>query len=537
MARAVLTTVLVTLALTACSPDDGGDDGASRAADGAPNIVVLYLDDLDVALLEDNLDVLPEIRDSVVERGTRFSNAFVVDSVCCPSRATMLRGQYDHNTGMRGNVAPHGGFERFRSQGHERSTIATWLRDAGYTTGLFGKYLNGYPDGVEPDYVPPGWDSWVSVSRGNAHAGFDYTLNVDGELERHGDAPDDYLVDVLADHASEFIRSNAGEEPFFALVSLYVPHLPAVGPPRYDDEHADAIAPRTPSFGEEDVSDKPAFIRGQPPLDDTTIALLDSVYRRQLRTMRATDDLVGDVLAALDESGELDDTYVVFTSDNGFHRGQHRLRAGKLTAYDEDIRVPLIVRGPGVPEGRTVDRIVLNTDLAPTFADLAGAEVPDFVDGRSFAPLLGSGEAPAGWRTAFLVERYDDDVTAALGALVAESGGTSMTAVPAAPGAPPANPDMPEMLPDDVDDAPVPAQITLSFTPGYFALRTQRHLYVEWNGGDRELYDVWADPHQLDNVVASSPPELLDSLAGRLAELKECAAATCRAAEDRPLAE
>jgi arylsulfatase A-like enzyme len=533
----VLTTVLVTVALTACSPDDGGDDGGSRAADGAPNIVVFYLDDLDVALLEDNLDVLPEIRDSVVERGTRFSNAFVVDSVCCPSRATMLRGQYDHNTGMRGNVAPHGGFERFRSQGHERSTLATWLRDAGYTTGLFGKYLNGYPDGVEPDYVPPGWDSWVSVSRGNAHAGFDYTLNVDGELERHGDAPDDYLVDVLADHASEFIRSNAGEEPFFALVSLYVPHLPAVGPPRYDDEHTDAIAPRTPSFGEEDVSDKPTFVRAQPPLDDATIALLDSVYRRQLRTMRATDDLVGDVLAALDESGELDDTYVVFTSDNGFHRGQHRLRAGKLTAYDEDIRVPLIVRGPGVPEGRTVDRIVLNTDLAPTFADLAGAEVPDFVDGRSFAPLLGTGEAPAGWRTAFLVERYDDDVTAALGAQAADSGGTSTPAATTAPGAPPANPDMPEMLPDDIDDAPLPSDITLSLTPGYFALRSERHLYVEWNSGDLELYDMRADPAQLDNIAASAPPALKSSLAGRLAELKECAATTCRAAEDRPLAE
>lgn len=513
----------------ACS--NGADPAGPAAAPGAPNVVVVYLDDLDVALLEDNLDVLPSIREDLVERGTRFTNAFVVDSVCCPSRATMLRGQYDHNHDVRGNAAPHGGFARFHELGHEDSTVATWLQDAGYTTGLFGKYLNGYPDGVERTYVPPGWDAWVSVSRGNGHRGFGYTLNVDGTLERHGDAPDDYLVDVLADHASGFVDERAGDEPFFALVSLYVPHLPAVGPPRYADAHADATAPRPPSFGEPDVSDKPAFVRNQAPLDEVTIAWLDSVYRRQLRTMRAADDLVGEVVAALERTGELDETYLVLTSDNGFHRGQHRLRAGKLTAYDEDVRVPLVVRGPGVPAGGTVEEIVLNTDLAPTFADLAGARVPDFVDGRSFAPLL-HGERPATWREGFLVERYDDDVTAALGAGAAAAAGddgegTGPPGDAAGGGAAPAPP-------EDGDVGPIPPTITVSLTPAYFALRTRDHLYVEWGNGDVELYDLRADPYQLDNRAGTAPPEVLRAFAERLAELKRCAGAACRAAEDRP---
>jgi len=220
--------------------------------------------------------------------------------------------------------------------------------------------------------------------------------------------------------------------------------------------------------------------------------------------MLAVDEMIGRLVDALKESGELDNTYLLFTSDNGWHAGEHRLTTGKWTAYEEDIRVPLIVRGPGVPEGQTLPHLVLNNDLAPTFADLGGAETPEFVDGRSLVPLLGD-DPPSveNWRQAFLVEAATE-----LGS----------TRIPLLSG---------DQLPEDLRHTPREDW----GRPGIEAIRTEDHLYAEYGNGERELYDLSEDPYQLDNRYGADDLELLPRLRGRLAALRGCSAAACRVAE------
>ena len=367
----------------ACS----SDHKTGSKAEGRPNIVFVLTDDLDSALLTQNPGAFPNI-EQLAEAGTSFSNYFVSNSLCCPSRATMLRGQYAHNTGVLGNAPPHGGFERFHKLGDERSTIATWLHAAGYATGLFGKYLNGYPNTVAQTYVPPGWDQWVSATAAadtRPYFGFDYALNINGRKRAYGHAADDYLGDVLANATEKFIRQESGHRPFFAYVAPWVPHAPAIPPPWYAQSDSTAALPRTPSFDERDATDKPQFLRDTKPLTSAEIGAMRELYQLRIESMRGVDDLLGRVVKTLRNTGQLSNTYVVFTSDNGFHMGQHRLKAGKLTAYEEDIRVPFVVRGPGVPAARTVSSIVLNSDLAPTFAALAGGgRRPSSMVGRSF---------------------------------------------------------------------------------------------------------------------------------------------------------
>jgi arylsulfatase A-like enzyme len=261
---------------------------------------------------------------------------------------------------------------------------------------------------------------------------------------------------------------------------------------------ADAELPRTPAFDEADVSDKPRFISGLPPLDQEQIGRLEAEYRRRLASLQAVDDMVASIVGAVAAVGVLENTYVIYSSDNGFHLGEHRLPAGKDFPYEEDIRVPAVVRGPGVPAGQRIEAMVLNSDLAPTFAEIAGIAPPDFVDGRSFLPLL---EAPGqAWRESFLVERRQLE---AQYVELAERLG---------------------LAPDGLDQS---AQ--------FDAIRTTDWIYVEYGTGERELYDLAGDPHQLDNVVETADPALVAALAARLAELRICGGADCRKLEDLPL--
>ncbi len=290
----------------------------------------------------------------MTQQGTTFSNYFVTDSLCCPSRSSILRGQYVHNHGVHTNLPPTGGFEQFHALGNESSTIGTWMHAAGYHTGLLGKYLNGYPDTVARRYVPPGWDDWVSPSGGNPYAEYNYQLNDNGTLEHHGTQPSDYLVDLLSQKAGEFIGSAPKNKPFFLYVAPYVPHQPATPAPRYTNAFPGVQAPRPPSFDQVDPT-APAWLRDRPPLTAPLITTIDNLYRRRLQTMLGVDDMLANVVTSLQKSGQLDNTYIVFSSDNGFHLGEHRLPPGKQTAFEEDIHVPLVVRGPGVPKGKTVD--------------------------------------------------------------------------------------------------------------------------------------------------------------------------------------
>jgi N-acetylglucosamine-6-sulfatase len=523
MAGAITLPFLLLLAacftLTACFPSVEETNKENKQEPKPPNVILILTDDL--ALEDVNVDTLkhmPNLR-ALMEKGTTFDNAFVSNSLCCPSRATTLRGQYTHNHQILHNQPPLGGAERFRLSGGDGSTMATWVKEQGYNTAFFGKYLNGYND----DYVPPGWDEWYAMS-GNFLSN---DLNENGHIVSY--AADRYhLDDVISDKASAYAEHAARPEPpfftanrsFLMWIGTKAPHQPASPAPRDDDSYPAISLPHPPSFDEKDVSDKPGWVSDNPPLSKEQKKYMEELHRKRLQSMLAVDDMIGDLVGALHDSGELDNTYIVFTSDNGFHLGQHRLGAGKWTPYEEDIRVPLIVRGPGVPEGETLRHMVLNNDLAPTFADLAGSEPPSFVDGRSLVPLLTDEPTPLkDWRKRFLIEA------------VAERGAERSTFVNESEVTPLLTGDP---LPNDWRrTSAASAQSSEEWgRPWMKALRTKNYLYVEYKTGEHELYDLRKDPYELNNMYATAPPEITQRLDAQLDALRQCSAAECRAAED-----
>ena len=491
-----------------------------------PNILFILADDLDLA----EVAFMPKVKSLIADQGVTFTNYFVSVSLCCPSRATMLRGQYSHNTGVKTNGGGNGGFETAYADALEKSTVATWLKGAGYSTALYGKYLNGYPNTAPPRYIPPGWTDWASSVNGNPYSEYNYQLNENGRLARYGTSPADYGTDVYAKKTDAFIRKAAADRtPFFAYLSVYAPHQPATPAPRHESLYKDAKAPRPPSFNEDDVSDKPEFIRSRPKLFPRAQDVIDQLYRRRLQSLQAVDEAVASLVETQKATGQLDRTFIVFASDNGFHLRQHRMQAGKQTAYEEDIHVPLIVRGPGVPAGKKVESFAGNIDLAPTFAEIGGVATPDFADGRSLLPLIKGGAAPVGWRQVYLIEHWQEGASA----------------------------DDDSREPRDSDQIADPeasqqgqrgqragragragrvgragrggaaAGAGLAI-PEYHALRTAQYTYVEYVTGERELYDLRDDPYELKNIVTKAKPELLQSLSTQLKQLSSCAAAGCR---------
>jgi N-acetylglucosamine-6-sulfatase len=460
-----------------------------------PNIVFVLTDDLS----SDLLPYMPNVQ-RLQQRGTSFSNYFVTDSLCCPSRASILTGQYPHNTGIFRNTGPDGGFIAFHDFGLEQDTYATSLQGVGYRTALMGKYLNQYsPSRIRTalggPYVPPGWSDWTVA--GNGYQGFGYGLARTVRVVRHGWRARDYLTNVLAREGLGFLRDSVVKgAPFMLNVWTFAPHSPAIPAPRDANRFAGLTAPRDPSFDEADMLDKPAWLRGHRALTDVELARTDETFRDRVRTVQAVDRMIGRLQRRLRALGIARNTYIVFSSDNGFHLGQHRLTPGKLTAYDPDVRVPLIVTGPGVPAGQTIDAMTENTDLCPTFAELAGAPAPPNADGRSLVPLLRGGAVAAGaaadWRDAVLVEHH---------------GNVSGLGDPDLPPAGSGNP------------------------PSYEALRSKDALYVEYADGDRELYDLAADPFQLNNVADEVPPDRIAQLSSQLAAMATCrGTAACWAA-------
>ncbi|MEZ4767082.1 MAG: sulfatase-like hydrolase/transferase [Caldilineales bacterium] len=475
-----------------------GDSGSP------PNIVLIFADDLDLDL--GTVATMPNLQALVADQGITLSNFFVNASICCPSRASMLRGQYVHNTGVLTNGPPQGGFESFRDLGLENDTLATRLRDAGYQTALYGKYLNRYPADSGLTYIPPGWDEWVAPAPTRpGYDQFNYTLNDTGTLVAYGSDPEDYLQDVLAAKATDFItRTVADGDPFFVYFATFSPHAPSTPAPRHSDLFTDTIAPRTPSFNEADVSDKPAGIRDLPLLTDADIQQIDEAYRKWLQSMQAVDEFIASLVSTLDATGQLDNTYILFSSDNGYHMGQHRLMPGKYLGYEEDIRVPLYVRGPGVPMGETRTELAGLVDLGPTFAEIAGIPVPDYMDGRSLLPLLGPAPpAPEEWRQAFLFEQYVGDHRLERDPL----------------GEPP-----------DLFDTDRFENVPLF----YSGLRTATLKYVEYDNGERELYDLVADPYELDNIYPHAAPNDVALLSYWLFNLHTCFTDGCRNMEMQP---
>ena len=439
--------------------------GTAQQPPSSPNVVLIVVDDMrwDEATVPTALgetlpaNYLPTIRNELIAKGFAATNAFVANSLCCPSRASILTGNYSHTTGVwnNQNTLGRGGFASFRPL--EGSTLATWFDSAGYRTGLVGKYLNGY---TTLSHVPQGWDRWVAFKAGTIGY-YAYQLSIDGVQRSFGTTPADYSTDVLAGHATSFISSTPADTPLFLMFTPYAPHDPFTPAPRHATAFSSFTPVKPPNLNEADVSDKPAWVRALPPAP----GVYGSSKRNQMRTLMAVDEAIAGIIAALQTSGRLQNTVIVFMSDNGLESASHRW-ISKKAPWEESIRIPLIVRGPGIPAGVLGDELMLNVDIADTLEALTGVPVPA-TEGVSLAPLLQGGQTPV--RDEFVLERLVD----------------------------PTDP------------------------PSYCGVRTTRYKYVRYATGEEELYDLSVDPWELRSRHAAA------GLAAVKAELKATARALC----------
>ena len=443
-----------------------------------PNIVVLMTDDQTV----ESMRVMPNVKRLLADRGATFTNSFASFPLCCPSRATYLTGQYAHNHGVLSNHAPEGGYNALDNS----NTLPVWLQRAGYVTAHVGKYLNGYGND-DPNAIPPGGSEWYAGVGNSAFGYYDYTLNENGRLVGYGRTAAAYQTDVYAETAVDVVRRRApAAEPFFLSVAFLAPHSGgprpsgrpgevAVPAPRHRGRFANVGLPRPPSFNEADVSDKPSYVKQLPLLGDREIEDTTEDYRLGLESLLAVDDAVAAIVGELARSGELDNTLIFFTSDNGFLHGEHRIPAGKVFLYGPSRRVPLVVRGPGVRAGVTLRQPVANIDLAPTIVAATRAQPGRLMDGRSLMPILR--DPGVFWGRDLLLE------------------------------------------------GPGPHKDELAVT----GVLTPRWAYSEYRTGESELYDLVRDPFELRSLHgASSTAATRRDLAGRLDALRRCAGATCR---------
>jgi N-acetylglucosamine-6-sulfatase len=448
------------------------------AAQARPNIVFVMTDDQTASSIGVQRNV-----GLIRGQGTTFTQAIATYPLCCPSRATYLSGQYSHNHGVIHNAGPFGGYTRFDNS----NALPIWLQEAGYRTMHVGRYLNGY--GVQnPDIteIPPGWSDWIS---GVGESVFDYSrwqTNENGHIFwRPGvDHPGEFQTDFYGRRAAELIDAAApAEQPFYLSLTLPAPHS---GAPKDPDDpsflftpspaprHRNAFAsrplPRPPTFDEADVSRKPQIVADRPRLSPDWIAAIQENYQQELESLLSVDDAVGTVLNALERNGELDDTLLIYTSDNGFFHGEHRIASEKVLPYDAAARIPLVLRGPGVPRGRRLGQLVANVDWAPTILDAADATPGRLVDGRSLFELLKDPRREPGRE------------------VVLENG------------------------------------VGANGVPMFRALRNQRYLWIEHKTtGEYELYDLLRDPYELRNLEdLDRYAAIRGALAGRLRKLQRC---------------
>jgi arylsulfatase A-like enzyme len=509
--------LLVLVAMSgAAGPSTAAADRSERAREAAerPNIVVVMADDMRA----DDLRFMPHVRRLVAARGLTYENTFSPYPLCCPARASFLTGQYAHNHRVLGNAAPYGfgGFD-------DSATVATSLQEAGYRTAFVGKYLNDY--GLVPSrvtgaasatFVPAGWSDWhgllqvpYPVGAGTYHY-FHPVLNENGTVRSY---EGEYQTTLLGRIVRDVIVESAGEQPFFVYLSTLAPHdglphepddvdvvrrangteawFPTAARPAWVRGRADALVARSPGLPavgqpEDDVSDKPRSVQ-MPPFNDAEVEAEARVTRQRAESLFVLDLEVARLVDTLRETGELDDTVLMFTSDNGYFLGEHRKRLGKTLPYEPALRVPLLVAGPGVPSGRRYDPVI-TPDLTATIIDLAGARAPHPADGKSLRWNIRNGDR--GWTAPVVTEAIADRASA---------GGT-----PAA-----------------VARGFVDARTTIG-------LRTARYKLVRWASGAVELYDLARDPNELANLVRDPAyAAVLDRLTRLWWRYRDCAGAAC----------
>jgi N-acetylglucosamine-6-sulfatase len=522
--------------------------------DGRPNILVVMTDDQALA----DVAKMPNVRRLLTAQGTTFADAIDSFPLCCPARATFITGQYAHNHGVGGNFYPFGWY----GMTDRGNILPAWLQKVGYRTALIGKWLNGYGALDAHGEVPDGFDIWRGLLDVSAYDYYNYVMNQNGLLKAWGDPdfarklvefaivevtpidpnnalatvfaklrelfgpppytyfgaqnPQDYSPDVTGKITEDLVRAEKNStKPFFIWWAPAAPHREDVattllgreGPdprpaPRYADKVSGYTLPRPPSFNEADFADKPSNMRDHAPsLTETQVQQLQLDYQGRIGSLLAVDDHVAQLVRVLRATNQLSNTLIVFVSDNGWLQGEHHIPGDKFLPYEESIRVPFILRGPGVPAGRTVRGQVSNIDFAPTLVDAAKAKAGRTMDGGSLMPTI---RHPKG----------DDDDDADDG----EGGGK-----------PPLKRayELEALAPLFQGNIPING-----WDRPYKGVRTDRYTYVVYTEtGERELYDLRKDPYQLRNVVNDSTYAKIEkTLARKLAKLDRCKGRSCKVA-------
>jgi len=497
-------TAVLTAAAVLLLPTGGiSAQDAGQAARG-PNVVVVMTDDQRI----DDMATLPKTRRLIGSAGVTFSRYYTSYPVCCPARATFFTGQYAQNHGVR-CLYPScgGGYGRL----NQRQYLPVWLRGSGYVTAHIGKFLNGYGEERGTPMLPNGWSEWYGLVDHSTYRMWGYKIHEkgpgdEGTTKSYGSVRSRrarlYQTDVLSRKAVDFIkRRGPDSDPFFLSVAYLAPHHESGrtqnitgqlvrAAPRHRGRYAGSSLPKPPNFNE-DVSDKPWFVgRWNRPISARRENAIEKRWRERWEALLAVDDGVEDIIRALQDAGELDNTYVVFTSDHGFMQGEHRIPEGKMVPYDPSTQAPLLIRGPGLPRGRTTKALVGDVDLAATIMEATRAEPSHPLDGRS---LLRYARSPH-----LRNLRPFLHTTAGQGAK-----GHTNTREGGARGVQPR-------------------------VPAWSAVRTTRWLYVEYKGGTRELYDLRRDPWEMSSRIRDPNLRTLrNTLRRTLSDLRRCRGRSC----------
>jgi N-acetylglucosamine-6-sulfatase len=502
--------------------------------DRRPNILVVMTDDQAAA----DVSKMPNVRRLLARKGTTFADAIDSFPLCCPARATFITGQYAHNHGVAGNFYPYGWY----GMKHRGNTLPRWLQKAGYRTALIGKWLNGYGGRDAHGEVPVGFNIWRGLLDVSAYDYFNFVMNRNGRLKTWGDkvfarklvqfanievtpnptgadgvfrkltelfgpAPyhywgthkrKDYSPDVTGGITEQLVRNErTSKKPFFIWWAPAAPHREDVATtlmgrpgrdpspaPRYSKLSTRFKLPRPASFNEADFADKPSNMQKHaPPLSTAQIHQLQLDYEGRIGSLRAVDDHVKKLVGILRSTHQLKNTLILFVSDNGWLQGQHRIPGDKFLPYEESIRVPLILRGPGIPADETVHGQISNIDFAPTLVDIAKARAGRTMDGVSLVPTIRNPRRRP--KRAIEIE--------ALAPLFEQN------------------------VPVNAWDRP------------YRGVRTDRYTYVVYKEtGEEELYDRRKDPSELRNVAADPAYASVKArLAAKLAKLNTCKGRRC----------
>ncbi|KAG0002188.1 hypothetical protein BGZ79_003439 [Entomortierella chlamydospora] len=463
-----------------------------------PNFLVFLTDDQDRRL--NSLDHLPLVKKYIRDEGTEFTNYYTTTAMCCPSRVSLWSGQFAHNHNVTDESPPHGSYTKFVSQNLEQNWLPLWLQEAGYSNNYIGKFINGVSPTLKR--APKGFDKdhWEPLVAPNIYTFYSPVFSTnDGPLEAHTGV---YQTDIISDKSIAILDGLAKNKsnPFLFVISPTAPHdevwfddkgtvfTPPVPAKRHEGLFPGAKAPRHPSFNP-DKNDKVSWIGTLPKLNDSEVERIDAIYRARLQSLQATDELVERIIKRLEHNGQLDNTYIVYTTDNGYHLGTHRMFAGKQTPYEEDTNIPFIIRGPGIAKNKKSNAVATHTHFPATVLQLAGLPIPDELDAHSIPVLAdksvyGKDQSTEAFSVEFWSNAFLENATATF--------------------------------------------TTNSYKSVRLIGQGYNLLYTIWCTGEKEYYDLVEDPFQVKNIYKHTKQSFLDRLDALLNVLRTCKGPTCR---------